>query len=82
MFADPVSDIAVLGEPDGQVLWNEARAYGRLMEAVTPIAIDGMAMGIVCTGSSQSITDGPNPRLTSHLPGWLLRDPIKPKGGK
>jgi len=39
LFADPVSDIAVLGEPDGQVLWNEARAYGRLMEAVTPIAI-------------------------------------------
>ena len=115
LFADPVSDIAVLGEPDGQVLWNEARAYGRLMEAVTPIAItdapesgpawllsldgnwfpctvntreggplwlsdaaepikggmsgspvisaDGMAMGIVCTGSSQSITDGPNPSL-------------------
>lgn len=121
LFADPVSDLAVLGEPDGQVLSDEADAYRRLMEAVTPIAItdapksgpawlllldgnwfsctvktvghgplwlshaaehikggmsgspvisaDGMAMGIVCTGS------GPNARLTSHLPGWLLCDP-------
>lgn len=39
LFADPVSDIAVVGEPDGQVLWDEADAYNELMEAATPVAI-------------------------------------------
>jgi hypothetical protein len=117
-FADPVADIAVLGSPDNQVLWDEADAYealidealalqigeapqevpaclvmldGRLARCVvshrggplwikgategihggmsgTPILTDdAVAIGIVCLSS------GPHPRLTHHLPGWLLQ---------
>jgi hypothetical protein len=39
LFADPIADIAVLGEPDSQVLWDEAAAYTALVEAVDPLSI-------------------------------------------
>ena len=39
MFADPIADIAVLGEPDNQTLCDEAAAYDAFVEPVTPIAI-------------------------------------------
>jgi hypothetical protein len=32
LFADPVSDIAVLGKPDGQVFFDECEAYEKFME--------------------------------------------------
>ncbi|MBB2674539.1 UNVERIFIED_ORG: hypothetical protein GGE44_004117 [Rhizobium esperanzae] len=32
LFADPVADVAVLGEPDGDILWNEAEAYHAFVE--------------------------------------------------
>ncbi len=42
------------------------------------IADDGTAIGIVCIGSSigdaPQTSGGPNPRLTHHLPGWLLQE--------
>jgi hypothetical protein len=43
------------------------------------LADDGSAIGILCTscsvaGSGASASGGPNPRLASHLPGWLLRE--------
>jgi hypothetical protein len=38
LFADPVADIAVLGEPDGQALYAEHEAYYELMPD-TPLAI-------------------------------------------
>jgi len=46
----------------------------------SPILADnGSAIGIVCTscsvaGSAASTEGGPNPRLASHLPGWLLQE--------
>jgi hypothetical protein len=39
LFADPIADIAVLGEPDDQTLWDESAAYDAFVEPVTPIAI-------------------------------------------
>jgi hypothetical protein len=39
LFADPVSDIAVLGSPDNQALWNEADAYEELLEPIKPLTI-------------------------------------------
>jgi hypothetical protein len=41
LFADPVSDIAVLGSPDNQVLGNEADAYQEFLEPIKPLAISG-----------------------------------------
>jgi hypothetical protein len=119
LFVDPVADIAVLGSPDTQELPDEAEAYDRLVEAMTPLQVsdiqgetstaellplregerlrcvvkaigrgplwifeartfggmsgspilaeDGSAIGVVA-GTNQ------NPRLASHLPGWLLGD--------
>jgi hypothetical protein len=39
LFADPVADIAVLGTPDGQVLYEQADAYHALMASAHPLAI-------------------------------------------
>jgi hypothetical protein len=39
LFADPIADIAVLGEPDDQTLCDEATAYEAFVESLTPIAI-------------------------------------------
>jgi hypothetical protein len=38
-FADPIADIAVLGSPDNQSLFDEADAYEALVEPVTPLKI-------------------------------------------
>jgi Trypsin-like peptidase domain len=32
LFADPLADIAILGSPDGQALWDQAEAYDALTE--------------------------------------------------
>jgi hypothetical protein len=39
LFADPVADLAIMGEPDGQELYDESEAYAELVEAVTPFRI-------------------------------------------
>jgi hypothetical protein len=39
LFVDPISDIAVLGSPDTQALSEQADAYGRLIEARSPVPI-------------------------------------------
>ncbi len=39
LFADPVADIAVLGEPDDQVLYEQAAAYNKLMDDVPALRI-------------------------------------------
>jgi hypothetical protein len=38
-FVEPVSDLAVLGQPDNQALSEPAEAYDELMESVTPLEI-------------------------------------------
>jgi Trypsin-like peptidase domain len=135
LFVDPVADIAVLGSPDNQALFEQAEAYDALMERAAlalpiaepadvddgangwlltldgrwakcvvhahPLALwiekcvegirggmsgspildgSGSAIGVV-TVSGGSPDDleahtggGPSPRLTSCLPGWLLRE--------
>jgi hypothetical protein len=39
MFADPIADIAVLGAPDTQDLYDEANAYEELMASSTALTI-------------------------------------------
>lgn len=39
LFVDPVADVAVLRRPDNQELSEEAEAYERLTESVTPFSI-------------------------------------------
>lgn len=39
-FADPVGDIAVLGSPDGQVLFDEAAAYDELVDSGGALAVE------------------------------------------
>ena len=39
LFADPVSDIAVLGSPDAGALWDEAEAYEALMAEAPALQI-------------------------------------------
>jgi hypothetical protein len=41
-FVDPVSDLAVLVSPDGQELWDEARAYDALADAAVPLALGSL----------------------------------------
>jgi hypothetical protein len=126
LFVDPIGDIAVLGPPDGQELYDECSAYEALMEGIVPLSIagappkdsdhpawlfsldgewfrctvngghgplwikdaakdivggmsgspivadGGSAIGVHCCSSGTEV--GPEPRLVSNLPGWLLRD--------
>src|SRR4051794_31743713 len=39
VFVDPISDLAVLGPPDGQDLFEEARSYEALVERAAPLKI-------------------------------------------
>ncbi len=39
LFADPVADVAVLGAPDGQELWDECKAFESFMEPTSPLRI-------------------------------------------
>jgi hypothetical protein len=39
VFVDPVADIAVLSEPDGQELFNEHEAYEALTASVEPFLL-------------------------------------------
>jgi hypothetical protein len=44
--------------------------------AGSPIVTEiGTAIGVVCTAAAPW-EGGPNPRLSHHLPGWLLRDSV------
>ena len=42
LFVDPVSDLAVLGPPDGQELYDEANAYGALVDAAVPLTLGSL----------------------------------------
>jgi len=49
LFVDPIADIAILGEPDGQTLGDECEAYRELVDAAATLRIveapeDGPAM--------------------------------------
>lgn len=70
-------------------VWRAASPHGALwvsgaernivggMSGSPILADDGSAIGVVCTssiGDSEASEHGPNPRLVSHLPGWLLQE--------
>ena len=59
----------------GGPLWITHPAEGVRSEmSGSPIVTEiGTAIGVVCTAAAPW-DGGPNPRLTHHLPGWLLRD--------
>jgi hypothetical protein len=37
LFVDPVADIAILGTPDNQEMWEQAEAYDGLVEPTAPL---------------------------------------------
>jgi hypothetical protein len=39
LFVDPISDIAVLGEPDGQELYDESNRYRAFVDGLPPLSI-------------------------------------------
>ena len=39
VFVDPIADIAVLGAPDVQALWEEAEAYDALIEDLPALPV-------------------------------------------
>jgi hypothetical protein len=39
LFADPISDVAVLGEPDGQMFYDQPDAYWALVDNVEPFPV-------------------------------------------
>jgi len=39
LFADPIADIAVLGQPDNQALGKQADAYDALLDAMTALPV-------------------------------------------
>lgn len=45
LFVDPIADIAILGEPDGQELFDEAEAYGNLVESPPALKIGSPPSG-------------------------------------
>jgi hypothetical protein len=57
-------------------LWISDAAPGRYagMSGSPIVAADGTAIGVFCTSDMMTGNGGPNPRLTHHLPGWLLRE--------
>jgi hypothetical protein len=52
LFADPIADIAVIGQPDSQELGDEADAYQNLLASTTPFLIaDASKQGHEARGS-------------------------------
>ncbi len=66
LFADPISDIAVLGSPDGQVFWDDVAAYEELVDAAEPISITDLPKRRRAPTSVKSLADFPCAR------GWMF----------
>jgi hypothetical protein len=71
LFADPIADIAVLGQPDNQSLSDEADAYDQLVEGVATLPIaDAPAQGTeLVTFPSGHQIENPTP---GEAPGRVL----------
>jgi hypothetical protein len=70
LFADPIGDIAVLGEPDGQELPDEAKAYRDLVDAAIPVPISKLRPVRTPITLSPDVTILGPPRAESDA--WLL----------
>jgi Trypsin-like peptidase domain len=83
LFVDPIADIAALGSPDDQALYDEANAYHQLLEEMETWALaDAPAQGfeLLTLGDRQvkNPTPGEGPArvlsLEGHwLDGWVTR---------
>jgi hypothetical protein len=86
-FADPIADIAVLGQPDNQALSEEADAYDRLMEDMATLTVgDAPALGSeVLTFEEHQIeypTPGKGPARVLSLKGrWHGGQVMRHPGG-
>jgi hypothetical protein len=79
LFADPLADIAVLGSPDGQELYEQAEAYEALMERVPCFSVADapkdrvkqikLAGGGRFSGSFKKLTPGSGTALVLTLEG-------------
>lgn len=69
LFADPVADIAVLGSPDGQALFGEARAYEDFIETIRPMPIGdvGRARPGAVLPTGEAILGRPAARMPARL---------------
>jgi hypothetical protein len=71
-------------EDTGGALWisNAKDGIAAGMSGSPIVADDGAAIGVVCTAGGVKADiyteGGPNPRLAHHLPGWLLRELLRP----
>jgi hypothetical protein len=81
-FVDPIGDIAILGAPDGQELYDEAEAYEALVENATPIRISAPAAE--CNAYLLSLENKWFESRCEHTPGgplWLSNAAQDLRGG-
>jgi hypothetical protein len=72
LFADPIADIAVLGQPDNQSLSDQADAYDELVGSIAALAIaDAPAQGTELVGplKIKNPTPGEGPARVLSLEG-------------
>jgi hypothetical protein len=88
LFANPVADIAILGTPDDQELFDQAAGYEALMESITPLGCGGPAengrgwmlslKGEWFSATLKYINDGPLlvSKATQPIAGGMSGSPI------
>jgi hypothetical protein len=84
LFFNPIADIAVLGAPDAQNLWDEAEAYEALVKSVTPFSIaDAPEQGQVWLLSLERKWFSCQAKYTPWVNGpiWLTTEPKNIEGG-
>jgi hypothetical protein len=69
LFFDPVSDLAILGEPDNQQLGEESDAYGRLVDGRKPFTIAAPDTGEGYMLALDGVSWQPTP-LNVHVTMW------------
>jgi hypothetical protein len=88
LFADPIADIAVLGQPDNQALYEQADAYDRLVESMATLVVeDAPAQGSeMVTGFGghrfKTWTPGNGPARVLSLDGRWLDGQVTRRGGR
>jgi hypothetical protein len=72
VFVDPVSDLAVLGAPDNQEVYEEWLAYKDMIDAATPLSIGGLRLSrssvVLSSGETETILRKPQADCSA----WLL----------
>lgn len=70
LFVDPVADVAILGRPDNQMMWEQAEAYDALIGsiAVLPLATLEFGRQTYTLSSGQTFLGNPEAKVDA----WLL----------